>query len=182
MITRIRSPLFDPFPKVGDDVLGQLFLRRHLQRPMLKSIDQQALVHSSGNHRRTGFATGTNRRTAVDPQPALDLGCRGRVARVALADQDRPNPALKEFLSLRISCRQVSRGGEQQAESPSQHNGPSRGSVIPSRIHCRDVLVDSSTAVRETEWQAMRNPPPGVNSHNKWYQVLLRSGSRMREA
>ena len=112
MITRIRSPLFDPFPKVGDDVLGEFFLRRHLQRPMLKSIDQQALVHSSGNHRRTGFATGTNRRTAVDPQPALDLGCRGRVARVALADQDRPNPALKEFLSLRISCRQSSRGGE----------------------------------------------------------------------
>ena len=111
---RIGSSLLDPAGEVGDDVIGELALGRHLELALVfQHFDQQALFRMSRHEARPGIASLEERLARIDQQAASLLFRFHRVARVAVFREDGPNLLLEKRDALGIVG--VGRGGETRA-------------------------------------------------------------------
>lgn len=96
----------DPLRKDADLVFGQLFLRGHFNASVdfLDGLDEEACLWISGEHRWPALASLDQAVAVVDAEPALRVGV-GRVAAVAILDQQRPDFLLEEIHSRGIFIR-----------------------------------------------------------------------------
>ena len=102
---------FDPADQVGNFLLRELLLGRHLEALVPDRFDQQALAGFSRYHGRTALAAGGPTGPAVQQQAPLDRLGLGRVAAVAPGHQQRPDLLFEErqllgggLLDLRFAC------------------------------------------------------------------------------
>src|SRR5205823_10039971 len=96
-IARINGPLLDPGRKVCDYRVGQLSPWRHLKVLIVESLQKQAgrrIVRNDGGAALAAFADAI---AAVQEQSTSDLLRAGRMAFIAMLDQDGPNLLLEEL-------------------------------------------------------------------------------------
>ncbi len=90
----------DPFRQVVDHRLGQLSLRRHLDRRVISDrLDERALLGPARHHDRPGVAPLEYAIPGVEPQARFLL--LRAVATPAMLGQDRPDSGLEELDLLR---------------------------------------------------------------------------------
>ena len=83
---------------------------------MLQSRDQQAFLHVTRHDRGSRFATVQQALPGVDEQATTELFGIGRMAFIAMFDEDGPNLRFKEFepLTFDIRIRSPSRARSEQ--------------------------------------------------------------------
>ena len=72
-VARIGRSQLDPLDEVGNHRLGQLTVRRHLERFVPQRLDQQTAVGTARHDGRPRLAALQDTRSRVEPQAALDF-------------------------------------------------------------------------------------------------------------
>ena len=178
--SRIRSSVFDPPGKIGDDVIRQLAFWRHLQRFMFHRLKQQTVGRVLRHQRRARIASGQNTFTRVQDEPTLDRFGIGGMAGVTVFDQNRTNPFFKEFqLSrvrsngrLRLSFVHCLRGKRDNANRK-QHQAAIHHIATETSFHADyfPVRVGQDWAERCETWNFR------LCSVGQWLQMLSRNCS-----
>src|SRR5262249_50962013 len=106
----------DPGGQIGDDRIGKLPVRRHLEIDVLvpDPLDEPALAGMARNDSGPGLATLERGLATVQAEFALELGRLGGMAAEAVLDKNGPDFLFEElqFLRSRIGRRRRGSGTE----------------------------------------------------------------------
>ena len=94
--TRIGGSHFDPSFKIGNDVRGEFAFGWHPIIAVVDRMPQRTAVQVPWDDRRAGFPTGQQSFAILDRESASDRLLAGRMATVAMLDQDRADFSLEE--------------------------------------------------------------------------------------
>ncbi len=145
----------DPTLEIGDDRLGQLAARRHLQEVVPQGVEDHTFLRGVRDDRWTDVAPLADRLARVEPQPPLDGFRLGRVALVTVLHEHGPDVRLEELDPLRVV--RPGRSADEDRAGP-REPGTSRG-----RSPARLPSVDSSPSTPEDQGVVgrTREPLPG---------------------
>lgn len=99
--TRVRSPHRDPLAEIGDHLVRQLPVGRHLVGFVTKGFEQETSLRLSRDDDRPAIATSQQGFAAIQLQTAAETLGIDRMARIAMLDQHRSDAFLKKLQGLR---------------------------------------------------------------------------------
>ena len=195
-VARVGCPHRHPALEVGDHLVGQLLLGRHLEVVVLVAdrLDQQALLEVARHDRGAEVAPLADALPRVEHEVRLDLLGRRGVALVAVLDQHRADLRLEERELLRRDrplgraplghtlgldwngiCRVNDSDPEPQPQGGTEQP-PHRAGISHARCPCEDHRARDAVLlfVGQLEPRADLRTEPPVNSSRR------RAGSKSR--